>query len=55
MDHRLSEFLRARFALPMSDSDFMRCAIVLDYTRVIHREIGGALAEVGNWIASRAH
>ena len=55
VDHRLTKIFSRSFALPVTVRDHASGAIILDYARVVHGQIGHSLIEVDYWIASCAH
>jgi hypothetical protein len=54
-DHRFAKILSGALASSVANRDFMRRAIVLDHTRMIHRKVGGILLKIADWITPPLH
>ena len=55
MDHGAAQILGAGLAARMSRCDLVGDAVTADQAGVIDGEVGGALFEIGDWIAARLH
>ena len=53
--NRLTKVFRTGLALRVPNRDGVASTIVLDKSRVIHRDVCCALLEVLHWVASFAH